>query len=141
MQQFIEFSLRHWELCAALFAILGLLLIFELHIKLTSAPALSPQQAIFLMNREDAVLLDVRDTNSFAKEHITSSINIPFPELASKIERLDSCREKPIIISYGQGQAHYRITRLLKNRGFTKLYQLKGGVMAWKNAALPLAKN
>lgn len=140
MQQFIEFSLRHWELWLAFFVILGLLLTFELHIKLTSAPALSPQQAILLMNREEAILLDVRDISSFAKEHIASSLNIPFSELAAKIRQLDAYRERPIIINYSQGQAHYRIARLLKNSGFTKLYHLKGGIMAWKNATLPLAK-
>lgn len=140
MQQFIEFSLQHWELWLAFFTILGLLLAFELHIRLTSAPALSPQQTIFLMNREEAVLLDIRDRNSFAKEHIASSVNIPFPELTTEINQLDRYRERPIIINYSQGQAHHRVARLLKNAGFTKLFHLKGGIIAWKNAALPLTK-
>jgi rhodanese-related sulfurtransferase len=140
MQQFLEFSLRHWELWLAFLVILGLLLSFELHIKLTGASPLSPQQAIFLMNREEAVLLDVRDTNSYEKEHIAASIHIPFSELANKIKQLDVYRERPIIINYSQGQAHHRIAKLLKNAGFTKLYHLKGGISSWKNAALPLAK-
>ncbi|MDQ8039713.1 MAG: rhodanese-like domain-containing protein [Rickettsiella sp.] len=140
MQQFIEFSLRHWELWLTFFLILALLLTFELHIKLTSAPSLSPQQAIFLINREDAVLLDVRDTNSFAKEHIVGSINFPFSELAAKLKQLDLYRKRPIIINYSQGQAHHRIARLLKNAGFNNLYHLKGGIIAWKNASLPLVK-
>ena len=140
MQQFIEFSLRHWELWLAFLVVLGLLLTFELHIKITGAPPLSAQQAIFLMNREDAVLLDVRDATSYAKEHITASINIPFSELAQKLKQLESYRERPIIINYGQGQAHHRIAKILKNAGFTKLYHLKGGIMSWKSAALPLAK-
>ncbi|BBB14621.1 rhodanese domain protein [Candidatus Rickettsiella viridis] len=140
MQQFIEFSLRHWELWLAFLVILGFLLTFELHIKLTGASPLSVQQAIFLMNREEAILLDIRDANSFSKEHIAASINIPFSELAQKINQLDSYRERPIIINYSQGQAHHRAARLLKNAGFSKIYQLKGGIMSWKNAALPLAK-
>jgi rhodanese-related sulfurtransferase len=140
MQQFIEFSLRHWELWLAFLVILGLLLTFELHIKLTGASPLSAQQAILLMNREQAVLLDVRDANSFSKEHIAASINIPFSELAQKIKQLDSSRERPIIINYSQGQAHHRIARLLKKAGFSKIYHLKGGIMGWKNSALPLVK-
>jgi rhodanese-related sulfurtransferase len=140
MQQFIEFSLRHWELWLAFLVILGLLLSLELHIKVTGATPLSPQQAIFLMNREQAILLDVRDTNSFAKAHITTSINIPFSELATKVKQLDSYRERPIIINYNQGQAHYRITKLLKNAGFSRIYHLKGGIASWKSAALPLVK-
>ncbi|MES2999012.1 MAG: rhodanese-like domain-containing protein [Pseudomonadota bacterium] len=140
MQQLIDFSLRHWELWLAFFVILGLLLTFELHLKLTAAPALSAQQAIFLINREDAVLLDVRDTNSFAKGHIAASINIPFSELMNKIKQLDGYRQRPVIINFSQGQAHHRIARLLKNAGFSRLYHLKGGIVAWQNAALPLVK-
>jgi rhodanese-related sulfurtransferase len=140
MQQFIEFSLRHWELWLVFLLVLGLLLTFELHIKITGAPPLSAQQAILLINREGATFLDVRDATSYAKEHISASINIPFSELAQKIKQLESYRERPIIINYSQGQAHYRIAKILKNAGFSKLYHLKGGIMAWKNAALPLVK-
>ena len=67
MQQFIEFSLRHWELWLAFFLILFLLLTFELHARLTGTLPLSVQQAIFLINREDAIFLDVRDTSGFQK--------------------------------------------------------------------------
>jgi rhodanese-related sulfurtransferase len=140
MQQFIDFSIRHWELLLAFFVILGLLLSFELHIKLTAAPGLSTQQAIFLINREDAVLLDVRDSASFSKGYIAASVNIPFAELASKIKQLDVYRQRPIIINFSRGQAHNRIARLLKEAGFVRVYHLKGGIVSWQNAALPLAK-
>lgn len=140
MQQFIEFSLRHWELWLAFFVILILLLTFELHAKLTGTLPLSVQEAIFKVNREDAIFLDVRDEISFKKGHIAESINIPFFELKAKLSELDSYRERPIIINYTQGQSHYKIGRLLKNAGFTKCYHLKGGIMSWQNAALPVIK-
>jgi rhodanese-related sulfurtransferase len=140
MQPFIDFSLHHWELWLAFFVVLGLLLIFELHIKLTAAPAVSVQQAIFLLNREDAVFVDIRDTASYMKEHIATSVNVPFSELTTKIKQLESYRERPIIINYAQGQAHHRVARFLKKAGFNKLYHLKGGILSWKNAGLPLVK-
>jgi len=140
MQQFIDFSLRHWELCLAFLVILGLLLTFELHIKLTAAPGLSVQQAIFLMNREDAVLLDVRDTTSFSKGHIAASVNIPFSELANNLQPLNGYHQRPIIINFSRGQAHHSVARCLKNGGFNRLYHLKGGIVSWQNAALPLVK-
>ena len=141
MQQFIEFSLRHWELWLVFFVILILLLTFELHAKLTGTLPLSVQEAIFKVNREDAIFLDVRDTLSFKKGHIAESINIPFSELKAKLSELDSYRERPIIINYSQGQSHHKIGRLLKNAGFTKCYHLKGGIMSWQNAALPIIKS
>jgi rhodanese-related sulfurtransferase len=141
MQQFIEFSLRHWELWLVFFIILILLLTFELHAKLTGTLPLTVQEAIFKVNREDAVFLDVRDPLSFKKGHIAESINIPLSELKHKISELDSYRERPIIINYSQGQSHHKIGKLLKNAGFTKCYHLKGGVISWQNAALPIIKN
>ncbi len=141
MQQFIEFSLRHWELWLAFFLILFLLLTFELHAKLTGTLPLSVQQAIFLINREDAIFLDVRDTSCFEKGHIANSINIPFSEFKNKLSALDSYRERPIIINYRQGQSHHKIGRYLKKAGFLKCYHLKGGFASWQNAALPSVKS
>lgn len=141
MQQFIEFSLRHWELWLVFFVTLTLLLTFELHAKLTGTLPLSVQEAIFKVNREDAIFLDVRDTLSFKKGHIAESINIPFSELKTKLNELDSFRERPIIINYSQGQSHHKIGRLLKNAGFAKCYHLKGGMVSWQNAALPIFKS
>lgn len=140
MQQFIEFSLRHWELWLAFFVILILLLTFELHARLTGTLPLSVQEAI-KVNREDAIFLDVRDVISFKKGHIAESINIPFSELQAKLSELDSYRERPIIVNYSQGQSHHKIGRLLKNAGFAKCYHLKGGIMSWQNAALPIIKS
>lgn len=141
MQQFIEFSLRHWELWLVFFFILILLLTFELHAKLTGTLPLSVQDTIFLINREDAILLDVRDVSSFKKGHIAASINIPFSEFKNKLSELDPYRERPIIINYSHGQSHHKIGRFLKNAGFMKCYHLKGGITSWQNAALPLVKN
>jgi rhodanese-related sulfurtransferase len=141
MQQFIEFSLQHWELWLVFFVILILLLTFELHAKLTGTLPLSVQEAIFKINREDAIFLDVRDTLSFKKGHIAESINIPFSELKVRLSELDSYRERPIIINYSQGQSHHKIGRLLKNAGFAKCFHLKGGITSWQNAALPIIKS
>jgi len=141
MQQFIEFSLRHWELWLAFFIILILLLTFELHAKLTGTLPLTVQEAIFKINREDATFLDIRDVLSFKKGHIAESINIPVSELKTKLNELDSYRERPIIINYSHGQSHHKIGRLLKNAGFTKCYHLKGGIVSWQNAALPVIKS
>ncbi|EDP46831.1 rhodanese-like domain-containing protein [Rickettsiella grylli] len=140
MQQFIEFGLRHWELWLAFCVILVLLLTFELHAKLTGTLPLSVQEAIFKINREDAIFLDVRDALSYKKGHIAKSINIPFSELKSKLSDLEPYRERPIIINYKPGQSHHKLGRLLKNAGFLKCYHLKGGIMSWQNAALPLIK-
>jgi len=138
MQSFIEFSLRHWELWLAFFAILALLLAFELHIKFSSAAPLSPQQAVFLFNQQNALFLDVRDPSHFAKEHIASSRHVAWSELKSSTASLPFDASQAIIIVSDVTPSHYQVARVLKKSGFKKLYYLKGGLLSWKNASLPL---
>lgn len=141
MQPFLEFSLRHWELWLAFFAILALLLATEFHIKLSSAVPLSPQQAVFLFNQQKAIFLDVRDQSSFTKEHIASSRHVAWSELKTNSGALPVNSSEPIIIVSDVAQPHYQVARLLKKAGFKKLYYLKGGLLSWKNASLPLRQH
>jgi len=141
MHEFIDFALHHWELVLALVVILILLLTFELHGKLTGTSGLSPHEATLLINREDAIVLDIRDSNNFAKGHITRAINIAHADLNAKLKQLDKYKEKPIIICFVTGQPHNKVGRVLKENGFTKIYHLKGGITAWQDAGLPLTKD
>jgi rhodanese-related sulfurtransferase len=140
IQSFLEFSLRHWELWLAFFAILALLLISELHIKLSSAASVSPQQAVFLFNQQNAIFLDVRDPSHFAKEHIASSRHVAWSELKSSTASLPFDTAQSIIIVSDVTPSHYQVARVLKKAGFEKLYYLKGGLLSWKNASLPLSR-
>ncbi len=140
MQSFLEFSLRNWELWLAFFAILALLLASELHIKFSSAAPLSPQQAVFLFNQQNALFLDVRDPAQFSKEHIASSRHVAWSELKSSTVSLPFDAAQSIIIVCDVTPSHYQVARVLKKAGFEKLYYLKGGLLSWKNASLPLSR-
>lgn len=141
MHQFIEFILHHWELWLAFVVILVLLLTFELHSKLTGLDNLSPQEAVTLINHNDAVVIDIRDSSNFTKSHIINAINVPLSQLDSSLKKIEQHKDKPVILSYGAGQAHHKAARLLKQAGFSDLYNLKGGIASWQNAGLPLVKS
>lgn len=141
MQQFIDFVIRHWELWLGFFMVLLFLLIFELHGKLTSLKRLSPHQMTLLINREDAIVLDVRDKNAFDQGHITNAINIPLPELSAKIKQLEPYKNQPIIIVYATGQVPEKVGTLLANASFNKIHIAQGGITAWSNLGLPLVKS
>lgn len=140
MQEFIQFCLRHWELCLAFIVVLSFLLVFELHSKLNGVPAISPQEVTRLINHEDAVVLDIRDSASFAKGHIINAVNVPQAELGAGLKRLEKYKEQAIVLIYNVGQAHLKAINLLRKAGFVKLYHLKGGIGSWQNANLPLTK-
>ncbi len=140
MDQLIEFSGNHPELFMALFFTLGLLFWNLLSEQISGIPSLVPQEAISLINHENAIVLDVREDNEYAKGHILNSIHIPLNTLSSKLGRLEKYRSKPIISSCLSGNRSGKACSILKKNGFENLHNLKGGISAWQNANLPLSK-
>lgn len=140
MQPYIEFASRHWELCLAFILILTLLIGLELRVKLSGLAQLSPNDAILLTNRDQAIILDIRDNAQFAKGHILGAVNIPGHELEQKIDQLEKAKDKTIIIVHSAGQPPGKTGVILQNNGFLNVKNLTGGINAWLNANLPLVK-
>lgn len=140
MNQFISFVTRHWELWLLFFALLLAYAALELRDLFRGIRALSPQAVTHLINREDAIILDIRDSSSYAKGHILKAINIPFKELNDKIKTIEQYKSKPVVIAYGNGQPTSTAISLLLKNGFTRISSLKGGMSSWLNANLPVEK-
>jgi len=140
MQQYLDFALHHWELCLAFILILGLLIGLELRLRLSGLAQVTPQEATLLINREDAVILDIRDQASFEKGHILNAVNIPAHDIEQRIKQLDKYRDKPIIIVHNTSQPPGKTGVILQNNGFLIVKNLTGGINAWQNANLPLVK-
>jgi rhodanese-related sulfurtransferase len=140
MQQLIDFCLRHWELCLAFVAILIVLAGTELRGRLTGFKAVSPQEATFLINREDALVLDLRTDDLFTKGHIVNAINIPLVDLVTKLGQLAKFKGKPLILVVNGTQAPTKVDALLEEGGFSKICYLQGGMAAWQSASFPVVK-
>ncbi|NJO17619.1 MAG: rhodanese-like domain-containing protein [Thioploca sp.] len=140
MAQFIEFAGNHPYLFLAFSVVSGLLVWNILNDQITGIKSLLPQEATLLINHEEAVILDVREENEYIQGHILNSIHIPLNTLSDKIPRLEKYRNRPIIASCMSGNRSARACSTLKRNGFEKVHNLKGGVIAWQNANLPLTK-
>lgn len=140
MEQIIVFLLHHWILSASLLAILAALAALEFRTSIRGIKQLNPQQVTQLINREDAVVLDVRDTNLFKNGHIIGAISIPRAQLEKQVAQLNAHKNKPMIIVSDLEQASVQAGVLLQKQGFTQLHSLRGGMNAWRNAELPLSK-
>lgn len=141
MQPYLEFALRHWELCLAFIVVLVLLLGLELRVKLSGLAQLTPNEAILLINRDEAIVVDIRDSAQFAKGHILGAINIPSSELATKTNQLEKYRDKTIILVHSTTQPPGKAGVTLQENGFLNVKNLTGGINAWLDANLPLVKN
>ena len=100
---FLIFISEQWVLVFALLLSLNLLLFTESR---KAGPALSPQQAINLTNREGGVFLDVRDAKEYKRAHISEAVNIPSANLQGRLGELENYRDKPVIVVlFAWGQA------------------------------------
>ena len=133
--QFLEFFGNHWYLFMALGVILGLL---TYNIIVGEKGTVDPVAATALINQRDATVIDVRPAADFAKGHILNAVNIPMNGFKNQTAALNKYKERPVIISCRSGAQSHAACHLLRKAGFGEVYNLKGGIMAWESANLPL---
>jgi rhodanese-related sulfurtransferase len=100
----------------------------------------SAQQATLMMNREDAVVLDVREPNEFQKGHILHARSVPLSGLEDAAAELQKLKSKPVIVACETGNRSGRAAATLRKLGFEKVHTLVGGLAAWQQAGLPVEK-
>lgn len=137
MEQYLEFTANHPLLVGALVLSLFLVIFTELRRLTRGAVSLEPQEAIKLMN-SDAVVIDLRSPEAFARGHIVNARNIPLDELTGKTEVLDKLKSQPIIAVCDAGVSSGRAVEKLRKAGIEKAFGLRGGIAAWQQASLPL---
>lgn len=102
--------------------------------------AVNPGEATLLINREDAIVLDVREADEFAGGHLPDARNIPGSKLGERIAELEKFKDKPVIVCCASGMRSNRACAELKKQGFTRVNNLSGGVDAWVGAGYPIKK-
>lgn len=140
MQQYYEFVVHHWALFAAL-AVILLLLAWNFGLGvLGSSKVLDPGHATRLINREDAVVIDVRPQGDFEQGHIIDAIHISMDDLSDRAKTLDKYKERPLLVYCRAGNTSSRAVAILRKAGFQRVYHLKGGILAWQNASFPVTR-
>lgn len=132
----VQFLLEQWLLVAALAVCLVLLFFHESR---RGGRSLSSHGAVNLINREQAVVVDLREPAEFRKGHIVDSVNIPFAKLDERLGELESRRERPLILVCRLGQHSSAAGKKLAAKGF-RVYRLGGGLSEWQVSQLPLVK-
>ncbi len=140
MENYIAFFTHHWQLSALLIVLVVAIAIYELFFIAGGAKRVIPQTAVLMINHENAIVLDIRDSAAFKTGHIINAINIPDAELKNKLKKLDKYKNKPIIIACAIDQQAARSAETLSKNEFTNVRVLAGGIKAWQDAKLPLEK-
>ena len=125
----------------ALFVISGAMVLWPTFAKLSAGSReIGTLEATRLMNTGTALVLDIRDTGEFGGGRIPKSKNIPLAEIDKRIDEITRFKDKPVIVTCRANNRAANAVRLLKQRGFSDVYQLAGGFGAWQQASLPVEK-
>ena len=117
----------------------GIMLLLPLFKKSAGGvPNLSPTEAVTLINRSNAFVLDVRDEAEFASGHIADATHIPLVNLETRIGELKKYQNKPILVNCQKGTRSAKACDILRKAEFTQVNNLQGGLSAWLEAKLPV---
>jgi len=141
MERLLEFSMNHWYYTFAFAATLGLLLSTYLAPLFSKFKRVSPVEATALINRQDAVVLDVRESHEYSGGHIADSIHIPMAKLSERVSELERYKGKPIIVLCRTGSRANSACNSLTKHGFEQIYSLQGGLVEWQAANLPVVRS
>lgn len=100
----------------------------------------SVQEAVQLINRKDALVVDVRDTGEFEAGHVAGARHVPEKQLTERLRELEKFRERPIIVTCRSGTRSGVAVQVLRRHGFKEAFNLGGGIAAWDQAGMPLEK-
>jgi rhodanese-related sulfurtransferase len=137
MAQLFEF-IGHHPILVGIFAVL--LVLFIRNETQRGGKGVSPQELVNLVNKEGAIVLDVRDSKEFAAGHIVDAVNVPHTALESRLSELEKYKEKPVTIVCKMGQHAGTAGAMLRKAGFASVSRLSGGMTEWRNQNLPVVK-
>ena len=134
----MKFIVENWYLIVAAL-VSGGLLVWPLLRAGSQAGAVSTAEAVRLINRERAVLVDVSEPAEFAAGHATGSKSVPFGSLESTSD-LPKNKALPLVLVCPTGARASRAVGILRKLGFENARALAGGLKAWREANLPIEK-
>jgi len=97
--------------------------------------------AVQLINRQDAVILDVREPAEFKSGHIPNARNIPVGQVGERLKELEKFKARPILLTCASGNRSDTAGSTLQKAGFAQVCSLAGGMDAWQQAGMPVQKD
>ena len=134
------FAGRNPMLSAALAALTIAILWTEAMRLLRGGQRLAPAALTALVNREDALVVDVRAVADFEKGHVPGAKQVALTEAKPEHKLLAAAKSRPVVLVCKSGQSAEGAARALRKAGFERVFVLDGGIDGWQQAGLPLAK-
>ena len=118
----------------------GAMLVWPLVRRGAGGRAVNTLEATQLINRQDALLLDVREQAEFAQSHILNARWLPLSQIEARAGDIGKFKDKPVIVYCATGNRSSAAATTLRKAGFSQVFNLSGGFGAWQQAGLPVQK-
>lgn len=138
--ELLAFAGRHPYLSLALVGLTFAIIYTEIARLTRGYKALRPAELTGLINRENALVIDLSPSKDFEKGHIAGSRSVQPSQFDPESKLLANAKSLPVVLVCRMGQGSAAAAARLKKAGFEKVYWLEGGIAAWQQADLPLVK-
>jgi rhodanese-related sulfurtransferase len=98
-------------------------------------------EAVQLINRKDAAIVDVREPNEFKAGHIPNARNFPAGQIKERTKELEKLKGKPVLLVCQNGSRSGQVCASLQKEGIGEPVALSGGMGAWQQAGMPVEKD
>lgn len=139
-EELLAFASRNLYLSLALAGITVALIYTEIARLLRGYKALTPALLTGLVNRDNALVVDLSPSKDFEKGHIAGSRSVQMSQFDPESKLLAAAKSLPVVAVCRTGHVSADAAKRLKKAGFEQVYWLDGGVQAWQQADLPLVK-
>ena len=135
MLEFNLFLIDYWYFSVPLFFFLFLFAYSEMN---KGGKKIEPNELTRLVNKENAILIDLRKKEDYENGHIMSALSYPYQEFDNQMHGLEKFKERPIILVCDMGRNSANIGEKLKKAEFKETFRLNGGMMTWTQENLPV---
>ncbi len=141
MQEIMEFVRNHLILSLAWVALLVIVIVTTFQGLFSKVKVITRGEATHLINKENAVVVDIRSRDDFRRGHISGALHITAEEIKKgNFPELEKNKSQPIIVTCATGQSASAAANQLTTAGFEKVTVLKEGISGWSGANLPLVR-
>jgi rhodanese-related sulfurtransferase len=140
LPELIAFASRHPYLSLGLAGLTVAIVFNEVSGLFRGYKGLQPAGLTALVNRDNALVVDLRPSGDFEKGHIPGAKNVQMSQFDPENKQLAAARALPVVLVCKAGQTSGDAAKRLRKAGFEHVYVLDGGIGAWQQAGLPLTR-
>ena len=140
MQEYIDFARDNILMVAGFIGVLGFIIKTELSRMSRTYKQVGVNEAVNLLNKDNAVVLDVREDKEILSGTIKGARHIKLGDLTDKVDNIGNNKQDPVLVYCRSGNRSGYACQQLTKAGYEDVSNLTGGILAWESANLPVAK-